>query len=329
MGRKRVFSGIQPTADSLHLGNYLGAMVGMLELQGQHDCIYAVVDYHAITVKYDPKRLPHRVLNVALDYLAAGVNPQHSILMVQSDVHQHVELSWLLGSLATVNRLAQLPTYKDKAARLGVVGLGLLSYPVLMAADILLYKAEVVPVGRDQLPHIEVTRELARTFNRTFAPVFPEPEAHLTSGSVVPSLLGEGAMAKSVAGSYIALTDEPEEIAGKLARAVTDPARMRLRDAGEPRRCNVHALHQLYTPAGELAQLAKGCRQATIGCLNCKAVLAREISDSLAGFRERRRELAADLDCVRDVLRDGAERARPIAETTMAEVREVMGLKRQ
>jgi tryptophanyl-tRNA synthetase len=323
MGKKRVFSGIQPTSDSLHLGNYLGAMVGMLELQQDHKCIYAVVDYHAITVKYDPRQLPHRVLSVAMEYLAAGVDPERSMLM-----HEHLELSWILGCLTTVNKLRQLPTYKDKVARHGMAGLGLLAYPVLMAADILLYKAELVPVGKDQLPHIEFTREVARAFNRTFAPVFPEPQAHLTSGAVVPSLLGHGAMAKSVPGSYIALTDEPEAIASKLGRAVTDLARQRLRDAGEPTRCNVYALHRLYTPAEQLSEIASGCRRATIGCLDCKAILAREISEALASFRERRRELAAHPDDVRDVLYDGAQRARPIAEATMAEVKEVMGLVR-
>ena len=328
MERKRVFSGIQPTGDSLHLGNYLGAILGMLELQDKHECIFAVVDYHAITVKYDPSQLQHRVLNVATEYLAAGVDPERSILMVQSDVHEHVELSWILGCLTTVNKLRQLPTYKEKAARYGMAGLGLLSYPVLMAADILLYKAELVPVGKDQLPHIEFTREVARAFNRTFAPLFPDPQAHLTSGAVVPSLLGQGAMAKSVSGSYIALTDEPEVIASKLARAVTDPARQRLRDSGEPTRCNVYALHRLYTPAGQLTDIASGCRRATIGCLECKAMLGPEISQGLASFRERRRQLSADPDYVRDVLNDGAHRALPIAEATMAEVKEAMGLVR-
>jgi len=324
----RVFSGVQPTGDSVHLGNYLGAMVGMLDLQREHECVFAVVDYHAITLPYDLRQLPHRVLNVAMDYLAAGVDPQRSMLMVQSDVHEHVELAWILGCLTTVNKLAQLPTYKDKVARHGVAGLGLLSYPVLMAADILLYKAGLVPVGRDQLPHLEFTREVARAFNHAFAPLFPEPQAHLTAGAVVPSLLGQGAMSKSVPGSYIALTDEPEVIADKLAHAVTDPARQRRSDPGEPTRCNVYALHGLYTPAEQLPEIATGCWQAMIGCLDCKAVLAREISESLAPFRERRRQLAADPDCVHDVLRDGAQRARPIAEATMYEVKQAMGLLR-
>jgi tryptophanyl-tRNA synthetase len=322
----RVFSGIQPTADSVHLGNYLGAIVGMLDLQREHDCVFAVVDLHAITLPYDPQVLPQRVLSVATDYLAAGIDPQRSILMVQSEVKEHVELSWILGCLTTVQKLAQLPTYKDKVARHGVAGLGLLSYPVLMAADILLYKAELVPVGRDQLPHIELTREVARSFNSTYGAVFPEPQAHLTAGAVVPSLLGQGAMSKSVPGSFIALTDEPGVIARKLACAVTDSARQRLRDTGEPTRCNIYTLHGLYTPHGELGELASGCRTATIGCLECKAKLAQEISITLVPIRERRHDLAAHPDDVRDVLQDGARRARPIAEATMAEVKRCAGL---
>lgn len=322
----RVFSGIQPTGDSVHLGNYLGAIVGMLELQRVHDCVFAVVDLHAITLPYDPQTLPQRILSVAIDYVAAGIDPQRSILMVQSDVHEHVELSWVLGCLTTVQKLAQLPTYKDKVARHGVAGLGLLSYPVLMAADILLYRAELVPVGKDQLPHIEFTREVARSFNSRFAPIFPEPQAHLTAGAVVPSLLGQGAMSKSVPGSFIALTDEPEVIARKLACAVTDAARQRLRDTGEPTRCNVYTLHTLCTPQDELADIASACRSAGIGCLDCKARLAQAISTSLAPIRERRRDLAAHPDDVRDILRDGARRARPIAEATMAEVRRCTGL---
>jgi len=326
MKRTRVFSGIQPTGDCLHLGNYLGAMVGMLELQRDHECVFAVVDYHAITVPYDAHLLPDRIMSVAMDYLAAGVDPDRSVLMVQSDVHQHVELSWILGCLTTVSKLAQLPTYKDKAARHGTTGLGLLSYPVLMAADILLYKAELVPVGKDQLPHIEFAREVARAFNQSFGVLFPEPRAHLSAGAMVPSLLGQGAMAKSVPGSYIALSDEPEVIADKLKRAVTDPARMRRSDRGEPARCNVFSLHGLYTPPAEREPIAAGCRCASMGCVECKTVLADQISAALAPIRERRRHLAAHRSYVQDVLRDGAGRAARIAAGTMDEVRRHTGL---
>ena len=328
MPGERAFSGMQPSGDRLHLGNYLGAVKGMLKLQDTKDCIFAIADYHAITVPYDPAQLQERVLTVAAELIAAGVDTRRSILMVQSDVPEHVELSWLLGCLATVNKLRHLPTYKDKVARRGVAGLGLLSYPVLMAADILLYKAELVPVGQDQLPHIEFTREIARTFNRRFCEVFPEPQAHLSLGATVPSLDGQGAMAKSVPGSYINLADEPDVIAGKLAGAMTDCARQRRTDAGEPKRCTVFALHQLYTRVEELGAIAVGCRQAQVGCVECKAVLADEISSGLEDFRRKRRALLADQSAVTDVLMDGAKQARPIAKATMDEVKQAMGLAR-
>jgi tryptophanyl-tRNA synthetase len=324
--RERVFSGVQPTADSLHIGNYLGAVKGMLALQETCDCIYGVVDYHAITVSYDPALLPARVLSVATDYLAAGLDPARSALMVQSDVPEHVELAWLLGAGFPVARLQQLPTYKDKVARTGTANVGLLSYPLLMAADILIYKANLVPVGRDQLPHIEATREIARLFNRTFGETFPEPQERINEAAVVPGLDGGGAMSKSAPGSYIALSDPPEEIRRKLSQAVTDPARQRRRDPGDPARCNVYTIHGFYTPDGRRQALAQGCRRGEIGCLECKRVLAEEIIADLAPLQARRAELVAHPDTVRDVLREGARRVRPLAQATVAEVRGKMGL---
>lgn len=324
--RNRVFSGIQPTGDSLHLGNYHGAVQGMLALQETHDCIYAVVDYHAVTVPYDPTLMPQRVISIAADYLAAGLDPERAILMVQSDVPEHVELAWLLGSQMPVPKFEQLPTYKDKKARYGSASFGLLAYPILMAADILIYKATTVPVGKDQLPHIEFTREVARRFNNTFGQTFPEPEAFQTRGTVVPSLKGPGAMAKSMPGSYVALDDPPEVIHRRLAHAYTDPARQRRTDPGEPTCCNVYAIHQLYTPPEQLEEIAHDCRSASIGCLDCKRVLADEIVTHLAPIQERRRTLLANQDYVRDVLADGAHRARPLAQATLAEAKEKMGL---
>ncbi len=324
----RVFSGIQPTADSIHLGNYHGAVQGMMALQETHACIYAVVDYHAITAPFDPALMPHRVLNIAVDYLAAGLDPERTILMVQSDVPEHVELAWLLGAQMPVPKFEQLPTYKDKKARYGSASFGLLAYAILMAADILIYKATTVPVGKDQLPHIEFTREVARCFNNAFGQTFPEPQAFQTAGTVVPSLKGPGAMAKSVPGSYIALTDPPEVIRQRLARAYTDPARTRRTDPGEPTRCNIYTIHQLYTPSKQLEEIAGGCRSASIGCLECKRILAHEIIVHLSPIQERHRALLADPDYVRDVLADGAHRARPLAQATLAEVKEKMGLAR-
>lgn len=326
---ERVFSGIQPTG-ILHLGNYLGAMKGMIELVDRYECIYGIVDYHAITVEFDPASMPASKLNVAIGYLAAGLDPRRATLMVQSDVPEHVELSWLFGCITSVNKLEDLPTLKDKLNQTGgFLSSGLLNYPILQAADIVIYKATVVPVGRDQEAHIEFTREVVRKFNGQFGETFPEPVSYNTPGAVVPSLTGEGKMSKSVPGSYIALTDSPEEIWEKLARTLTDPARVRRSDPGDPEKCPViWALHQIYSPEEERVELAEGCRSAGIGCLQCKRALADRIVADLAPLQERWRDLEAHPDDVRDVLREGAARARPIAQATIAEVKEKMGLSR-
>ncbi len=326
MKKQRVFSGVQPTGESMHLGNYLGAVKGMLALQDTHDCIFAVVDYHALTAPYDPETMPRRKLAIAMDYLAAGLDPNKVTLMVQSDVPEHLELAWVLGCLTSVPRLERMPSYKDKKERHGSAGFGLLSYPVLMAADILIYKATTVPVGQDQEPHLEFSREVARKFNSTYGQTFPEPYIYKTEAPVVPSLSGPGAMAKSIPGSYVALDDHPEEIRQKLAQAYTDPARMRRTDPGEPRRCNIYAIHEIYTPPQQLEELANGCRSAGIGCLDCKAILAEEIITDLGPLQERRHDLGERPNYVLDILAEGAQRARPLAQATIAEVREKIGL---
>ena len=230
--RKQMFTGLQPSSESLHIGNYLSAIKGVLALQGTHDCILCVVDYHAITAPYETETLRRYKLNIAAEYLASGIDPNRVTMVIQSDVPEHAELAWLLGCLMPVPKLEQLPTYKDKKARHGAAGFGLLAYPILMAADILIYKAETVPVGKDQLPHIEFAREVARKFNRTFGQMFPEPQARLDEGAYIPSLTGNGAMAKSAARGNINLSDEPDAIRKKLAQAVTDPARVRRNDPG-------------------------------------------------------------------------------------------------
>jgi tryptophanyl-tRNA synthetase len=326
MKKERVFSGVQPTGESMHLGNYLGAVKGMLALQETHECIFAVVDYHALTAPYDPATMPQRKLAIAMDYLAAGLDPHKVTLMVQSDVPEHLELAWVLGCLTSVPRLERMPSYQDKKERHGSAGFGLLSYPVLMAADILIYKATTVPVGRDQEPHLRFAREVARKFNNSFGETFPEPYIYMSKAPVVPSLSGPGAMAKSVPGSYIGLDEPPEEIRQKLARAYTDPSRQRRTDPGEPRRCNVYAIHEIYTAEQQLEELAKGCRCAEIGCLDCKAILSEEIITELAPFQERRRMLGERPEYVLDILAEGAQRARPLAQATIAEVRERIGL---
>jgi tryptophanyl-tRNA synthetase len=320
----QMFTGLQPSGDGLHIGNYLSAVKGVLALQETHDCILCVVDYHAITVPYDPRRLRQRKLILAAEYLAAGVDPERVTLMVQSDVPEHAELAWLLGCLMPVPKLEQLPTYKDKKARHGSPGFGLLAYPILMAADIMMYKADTVPVGRDQLPHIEFTREVVRKFNRTFGETFPEPEAK--EGVFVPSLTGSGAMAKSDGRGNIDLADDPETIRRKLARAMTDPARVRRDDPGEPTQCPVFAIHACFTPQATMDEVALGCRTASIGCLECKSLLADEMIDELEPVRARRENLLARPEVVGDILARGAASCRPRARATLDEVRQKMGI---
>jgi tryptophanyl-tRNA synthetase len=321
-----MFTGLQPSGESLHIGNYLSAIRGVLALQETHECILCVVDYHAITVPYDPDVLRRSTLNIAVEYLAAGIDPDRVTMMVQSDVPEHTELAWLLGCLMPVPKFEQLPTYKDKKARYGSASFGLLAYPILMAADILIYKADTVPVGRDQLPHIEFAREVARKFNNTFGETFPEPEGRINAGAYIPSLDGKGAMSKSAKGGTIDLSDTPDVVQSKLARAVTDPARVRRTDPGDPHNCPVYTIHVCYTPQGTLAQVAQGCREATIGCLECKRVLAQEIISDLAPLQDRRRELLARPERVREILAQGAAAAQPKARETLNEVRQVMGL---
>ncbi len=324
--RERVFSGIQPSG-LFHLGNYLGAIKGMIELQDRYECIYGIVDYHAITVPYDPSTLPERKLSAAMDFLACGLDPNKATLIVQSDVPEHTELAWLLGCITSYLKLQHLPTLKDKLDQHGFASLGLLAYPVLQTADIIIYKATKVPVGKDQEPHIELAREIVRAFNQRFGETFPEPHSVYTPAPVVPSLKEPGKkMSKSVEGSYIALSDPPEVIEQKIRRMVTDPARVRRTDPGDPEKCNVFTLHKVYTPPEEREALAHGCRTAGIGCIDCKKVLIPRVIADLAPIQERRRQLEADPDYVRDVLREGARRARPIAQATLAEVKEKMGL---
>lgn len=327
-----MFTGLQPSGESLHIGNYLSAVKGVLGLQDTHDCILCVVDYHAITVPYDPNSMRRRKLNIAAEYLAAGIDPHRVTMFVQSDVPAHAELAWLLGCLMPVPKFEQLPTYKDKKERYGSAGFGLLAYPILMAADILIYKADAVPVGKDQLPHIEFTREVARKFNATFGQTFPEPEAVINKGAYIPSLDGKGAMSKSandergMSTGNINLSDTEDAIRKKLAQAVTDPARIRRQDPGEPTRCPVYAIHGCYTPQPTLKAIAEGCRSAAIGCLDCKRTLADEIVEDLAPIQARRTELLECPDEVYDVLAQGAATCRPLAQETVREVRHRMGL---
>lgn len=315
---------MQPSGEA-HLGNYLGALRQWVELQDRADCIYCIVDYHAITVPYEPSQLAKRTFDMAVSFLAAGLDPDRCTIFVQSDVPEHTELAWLLNTVTPLGELERMTQFKDKAQGMESVPAGLLNYPILQAADILIYRATLVPVGEDQLQHLELTREVARRWNRAYGEFFPEPQPVLGRVGRVKGLDGEAKMSKS-RGNTIGILDEPEAICARVRTAVTDPARVRRSDPGRPEVCNVFALHRFFTAPGEVARIDAACRAAEIGCVECKGILAEGIIEQLAPVRERAREYAANPGRVREILGDGASRCRALARETLREVRERMGL---
>jgi tryptophanyl-tRNA synthetase len=319
----RVFSGIQPSGE-LHIGNYLGAVKNWVRLQHQHETLICIVDLHAITQAYEPSELAQRTHDMAVGLLAAGIDPAKTILFVQSHVAEHSELSWILTTVTPLGELERQTQYKDKAQRHESVPAGLLSYPILQSADVLLYLATLVPVGEDQLQHLELMREIARRWNRRFGDLFPEPEAQLTDTKRVLGLDGRAKMSKSL-GNTIGLLESPEAIWEKLRPAATDPARKTRKDPGNPDICNIFTMHQGFSPPAVQADVAQKCRTAGWGCLDCKRVLADHIIAELTPIRERAVALQADPAGVRATLRAGAERARAIAQRTMRDVRRRMG----
>jgi tryptophanyl-tRNA synthetase len=322
----RIFSGIQPTGD-LHIGNWLGAVQNWVALQDQFDCIFCVVDLHAVTMPYDAPLLAARTRDMAIGLLAAGINPSRAILFVQSAVHQHTELNWLLTTVAPLGELERMTQFKDKTGRLESVPVGLLCYPILQAADILLYRADKVPVGEDQVQHLELTREIARRWNTAFSadsPWFPEPQPLLTPAKRIMGLDGHAKMSKSL-GNTLGLLESPEEIWQKLRVAATDPARVTRKDPGNPALCNVFTLHKYFSTPETVAEVDLKCRTAGWGCLDCKRRLADAMIETFAPIRNRAEALKADPDRVDAVLADGAERARAIAADTLQETRRRMG----
>ena len=320
----RVFSGIQPSGE-LHIGNYLGAVKNWVRLQDEYYCVFCIVDLHAITQAYEPAELPQRTEDMAVGLLAAGIDPDKAIVFVQSHVAEHTELSWILTTVTPLGELERQTQFKDKAQRQESVPAGLLSYPVLQAADVLLYRASLVPVGEDQQQHLELMREIARRWNGRFgASFFPEPQAQLTSSKRVLGLDGQTKMSKSL-GNTIGLLESPESIWEKLRPAATDPARKTRKDPGNPDLCNVFTIHQGFSPPDVQATVAQNCRTAGWGCLDCKRVLADQMIAALAPVRERAAALQADPGRVRAALKAGADRARAIAAKTMQEVRRRMG----
>lgn len=322
----RVFSGIQPSGE-LHIGNLLGAVQNWVNLQETHDCIFCIVDLHSITGNYDSATLQQRTLDMAIGLLASGIDPGKAVLFVQSHVAEHAELQWLLNTVTPLGELERMTQFKDKAQKFESIPAGLLNYPILMAADILLYRADQVPVGEDQVQHLELTREIARKWNAEFgggSDLFPEPQPLLTAARRIMGLDGQSKMSKSL-GNTIGIMESPDEIWGKLRPAKTDPKRVRRTDPGTPEDCNIYHLHRYFSPPATVEHVAHQCRTAGWGCLDCKRVLADNMIATLAPIRERALEFQEKPGLVREILESGAARAREIAAVTMQTVRDRMG----
>jgi tryptophanyl-tRNA synthetase len=325
MTRPRILSGMRPTGP-LHLGHLTGALDNWVRLQDTYDCHFCVVDWHALTTDYaKPEAIRENILEVATDWLAAGLDPRRSTLFIQSQVPEHAELHLLLSMITPLGWLERVPSYKELQQQLSdrdLATYGFLGYPLLQSADILIYKANAVPVGEDQAPHIELTREVARRFNHLYAAVFPEPQTLLTATPRVPGTDGRK-MSKSY-GNAVYLKDPPEAVRAKIKPMVTDPARKRRTDPGTPEICPVFDLHKAFSPPETQAWAAEGCRTAGIGCLDCKGRLIEHLLHRLEEIHARRPEYAARPDTVWDILNEGSRRARDVARATMEEVRAAM-----
>ena len=322
----RVFSGIRPTGHA-HLGNYLGAIKNYVALQDDYDCVYCIVDLHALTTVEDTTNLRQNTYDMALDLLAAGIRPEDTILFVQSHVPQVTELHTILSMVTPLGKLTDLPTFKEVARQHpNNINYGLVGYPVLMAADIVLYKTDVVPVGIDQAPHIEFTREVVRSFNYRYnTNVLIEPGMKNTEIPKVLGIDGKEKMSKSL-NNHIEIAASPEETRQRVMMMVTDPQRMKRTDPGNPDICNVFSMHKIFTPKENVDMINVECRRAGIGCVDCKKIFAGNLNKDLEPFRARRAEIAAQPGMVPAVLADGAARARAIAEKTIAEVRQAVHL---
>jgi len=322
VAKQIILSGMQPTGH-LHLGNYEGALKNWVALQDEYEMYCCIVDWHALTADYDKTaEFPDRVFQVTLDYLAAGLNPDTCSIFVQSQVKEHAELHLLFSMIVPVPWLERVPSYKEKTAELGLDSYGFLGYPLLQAADILVYRADLVPVGQDQLPHIELTREVARRFNSLYGSVFPEPQAKLTRFPAIPGTDGRK-MSKSYKND-ITPADSPEETTAKIKRMFTDPQKIRRHDPGRPDICPVYTLQKIYNESHH--DLYTPCTTGELGCVECKKILAENLNERLRPVRAKRADLEAHPDTVKEVLHQGAERARRRAAATMERVRQAMHL---
>ena len=328
--RGRIFSGMRPTG-RLHIGNYLGALKNWVDLQDSYQCIYCAVDVHALTTITSPadtKEIRPNIQEMVLDWLAAGLDPERSIIFVQSHVPEVMTLHTLLSMVTPLGWLMRVPTFKEKVRQMSeteeTVNYGLVGYPVLQTADIILYKANAVPVGEDQLPHLELSREIVRRFNNFFGYTFPEPQARLTEAPLVVGLDGQQKMSKTL-DNHIDMASTPEETRQRVLKAFTDPQRTHRNIPGRPEVCNVYSLHKIFNPA-DADSIYEECTTAKRGCVDCKAQLADGINRYLEPLGEKRREFEARPDYVWEILAEGGNRARVIAQETIAEVREKMGL---
>ncbi len=324
--KKIILSGMRPTG-KLHIGHLVGALENWVRLQSEFQNYHLIADYHALTTNPDASQLYQNSIDMLIDWLACGLDPAASPMFRQSQIKEHTELHLLFSMLITTARLERNPTLKDQVRDLNIENViyGHLGYPVLQAADILMYKGEIVPVGEDQVPHVEITREIARKFNSTYGrDVFPEPEPKLTKFARLPGLNGEMKMSKS-AGNTILLADSPEEIQKKLRTAVTDPQKIRRNDPGHPDICLVFTYHQKFNPP-EVAEIRKNCESGALGCVDCKKNCATKIAEFLSPVREKRLYYESHSNEVKDILSDGERRAKAVAQQTMAEVHSVMGI---
>ncbi|OGC08602.1 tryptophan--tRNA ligase [candidate division WOR-1 bacterium RIFOXYA2_FULL_36_21] len=326
MIKKRVLSGIQPSG-KLHLGNLVGALQNWVELQDDYDCFFFIADYHALTTGYDNvKELPKYVKEVAIDLLSVGLTPEKCTIFKQSDVVEHCELHLLFSMITPLSWLERVPTYKSKIRELKGKDLGtygFLGYPVLQAVDILLYKPAFVPVGEDQLPHLEITREIARRFNHFYGSIFPDPKELLTHVPVMPGLDGRK-MSKSY-GNTIALSDSPLEIKKKVNSMITDPARVKKEDEGHPDICTVFSYYKVFNKE-KVLQIEKECKNAFRGCVECKKEFLAGLLEVLKPIQENRKEIEKDHKKIQEILCCGAQKAKDIASKTLKEAKKAMGL---
>jgi tryptophanyl-tRNA synthetase len=325
--QKRIVSGMRPTG-KMHLGHLHGALLNWKNLQQDYECFFFIADWHALTSEYSETGIiKESIFDIILDWMCIGLDPEQSTFFIQSDIKEHAELHLIFSMIVPLPWLERNPTYKEQLKELAqkdIYTYGFLGYPVLQAADILMYKANGVPVGEDQAPHVELTREIARRFNGLYREIFPEPATLLAPTSKILGI-DRRKMSKSY-NNAIFLTDSDDEICSKTEQMITDPQRARRTDPGNPDICNLFSFHEIYSPAPTVEDINRDCRVAKIGCVECKKIMAKNLCRAMAPIRDKRRELESDMKRVRDIIKNGNNRAQSIARETMSEVREAVGI---